>query len=84
VSDAVTRNGFHARRSLDLVPALTREALWIDLPLSFCGNRSSLEVWGGEWPGGGIGQGGTGSGAFHQGPVEHLGDKFTNFTFRLL
>ncbi len=34
LSDAVTGNGFHARRSLDLVPALTREALWIAVRLA--------------------------------------------------
>jgi hypothetical protein len=28
LSDAVTGNGFHARRCDHLVPALTREALW--------------------------------------------------------
>ena len=38
----------------------------------------------GVHPGGGIGQGAGGGGAFHQGPVEPLGQKIPSFIFRIL
>lgn len=52
----LTGDGVHARRSIDLVPALTPEALWIDLPPVLC-DVSILTSGTGGTTGGGIGMG---------------------------
>ncbi len=78
----MTGDGVHARRSDDLVPALTPEALWTGKPLVQRGcSILALGTGVGATPAGVLDRG-TGAGApFRQGPGGYVGPKIRLLTF---
>jgi hypothetical protein len=76
----LTGDGVHARRSGDLVPALTPGALWTGRANQR--GCSILALGTGSTPAGVLDRGTGGGGAPRQGPNEHVGQKKPKFSIR--